>query len=122
MCVNCDNICLNMTTQEKPPHPSKLDGLSIKMGKIQPPIGWFRCQFNQTCGLDLNEEQITPLLDTDKQGFVPDIPEQIQTPIRNHVSDALINHHFNQQIQWNQMVDLQRMVNAMPFAHLNHLN
>ena len=38
------------------------------------------------------------------------------------MSDALVNHHANQQIEWNKTVDIQRLINVMPFTHLNNLN
>ena len=82
--------CATMTTQGEPLDLSKVDGLIIKPGKNQHPIKWFRCQFNQIYGLELNREQLTPLLSADKQSFVPDILEQIQTLIRNHMSELLM--------------------------------
>ena len=61
-------------------------------------------KFNEIHGFNLDEEQSKPLPSEDKQSFVPDIPEQIQMPVQNHVSDVLIDHHANQQIEWNQTI------------------
>ena len=111
-----------VTTQEEQTDLLQLDGLIIKSGKSQRPIKWFRNQFNQICGFEPNQEQIEPPLSDDEQSFVPDIIDQLQTMIRNHMADALIEHRANQKIEWKQTIDLQRMVNAMSFTHPNHSN
>ena len=54
--------------------------------------------------------------------FFVAVLEQIQVLLRDHMSDTLINHHANQQLEWNQTIDLQRLVNTMSFTHLNDLN
>ena len=110
-----------MTAQEEPPDLSKLECSIIKPDKIQHPIKWFQHQFNQLCDLELNRQQVAKLLSADKQRFVSDIPKQLQTLIRNHMSDVLIDHHTNQQLECIQTADLQPIVNAMSFTHLNNL-
>ena len=112
----------SVTAPEEPSDPSKPDGSTIKLSKTQETIKWFGNQFNEIHGFCPDQEQSEPLPSKDKQSFVPDILEQIQCLVRDHMSDALINHHANQNLEWNQTVDLQQLVNVMSFACLDHLS
>ena len=61
-------------------------------------------------------------MSTDEQtSFVDEALDQIKLPVLDSMSNILINHHGDQQLEWDQTVDLQRLVNAMSFACLNHL-
>ena len=65
---------------------------------------------------------MSPLLHTNEQSFVPDMLEQIKSLVLDHMSDVLINHCKDKQIDWKPIIDLQRLVNAMSFACPNHLD
>ena len=99
-----------------------VEGLSITLDKTQEPIKWFGSQSNEICDFSLDQEQSEPLLSKDKQSSVPNILEQIQSLVRDHMSDVLIDHCANQQLEWSQTIDLHQLVNAMSFTHLDHLS
>ena len=77
---------------------------------------------NLICGFELDQAQLEPLLSANEQSFVPNVLKQIQTLVRDHMSDVLVDHCANQQIKWEQTVDLQRLVNDMSFTHTNNLS
>ena len=88
-----------MSAADDPTNLSQLDGLIIKLGRSQEPIKWFQCRFNETHGFSLDKEQLTPLTSADKQSFVPDILDQIESPVLDNMTDVPLDHSENQQIQ-----------------------
>ena len=88
----------NMTTLNEPTNLSKPEGLITEPGKTQHPIEWLRNQFDLICSFKLDQEQSEPLLSASKQSFVPDVLEQIQALVRDHMSEVLVNHCTDQQL------------------------
>ena len=101
---------------------SELDQLTIELvGKIQDPISWFCCSFDAIHSFGLGRDQLTLLLSPKKQSFVDEILDQLKSTVLGSMCDTLIKHCKNKQIEWNQAVDLQSLVDAMSFTHLNNL-
>ena len=63
-----------------------------------------------------------PLLSEQKQSFIEDVLGKFKLMVLVNMSDILINHHLDKQIEWNQTVVLQRPVNAVSFTRLSSLN
>ena len=55
------------------------------------------------------------LLSEDKQSFVDDILDKFKLLVLGNMSDALVSHHADQQIEWDWTI-------AMLFTHLNSLH
>ena len=93
--------------------------LTIEPGNDQDPISWFHCSFDAIHSFSLELNQLASLLSGAKQSFVDDVSNQLKSVVPNHNFNSLVNHCGDKQIEWNQMVDLQHLIDAVLFTHLN---